>query len=543
MTHVITDTCCNDGSCITVCPVQCIRPRPGDADYVTAEQLYIDPDSCIDCGACIDACPVNAVQADYLLAPGMDHLLEVNAEYFVENPITDNMPEPEVIRQLPADRTALRVAVIGSGPAACYLVDEISQIRGASVSVFERLPVPFGLARTGVAPDHQSTKGIVDRFRDVLLRPNVHCFFNVDVGTDVALEELQRHHHAVVFATGAAGDGRTGIPGEPLRGSHSAREFVGWYNSHPDHADDDYGLDTERAVVIGNGNVALDVARVLARDPDVFATTDMADHAIEALRHSGIREVVVAARRGPERAAYSTGELRALAAIEGVDLLAIVEELSGSEMTPAWRHDVLHAASQRPPASGNRRIVLRYGLTPTSIDDDGTGRVGSVTFRKPDGSTETLTAGLVLRAAGYRGLPVGDLPYDESRGTIANQRGRVLDPSNGTALRGLYCSGWIKRGPSGGIGMNKVDSAETAQMLWEDFVAGELPEPEGDADRLASIVMQCQPAAVDKGAWLRIDAEERAKGAAAARPRVAFVRVSEMLAVAHRPPPVNSESP
>jgi ferredoxin--NADP+ reductase len=533
MTHVVTHDCCNDGSCITVCPVQCIRPRPGDPDYATAEQLYVDPDSCIDCGACVDACPVGAVQADYLLAPELGHLLEFNAEYFVENPITDNMPEPEVIRQLPAGREPLRVAVIGSGPAACYLADDISKIRDASVSVFERLPVPFGLARTGVAPDHPSTKRIGERFREVLLRSNVHCFFNVEVGTHVSVDELLRYHHAVVIATGATGDGRIQIPGKELPGSYSAREFVGWYNGNPDHADDHYDLGTERAVIIGNGNVALDVARVLARDPEHFATTDMADHALEALRRSGIREIVVAARRGPEHAAYSTGELRALAAIEGVDLLAHAEELAGSEETSRWRHDILQAASQRTHAPGNRRIILRYGLTPTSIEDDGSGRVGSITFRKADGSAETLHTGLVLRAAGYRGLPFCDLPYDESRGTVANQQGRIVDPAAETVLRGLYCSGWIKRGPSGGIGTNKVDSAETVQMLWSDFLASELSEPEGELSQLAACLAQRQPAAVDKDAWLRIDAAERAKGEAAARPRVAFVRVSDMLAATH----------
>ncbi|KAA1379921.1 FAD-dependent oxidoreductase [Aeromicrobium fastidiosum] len=535
MTHVITHDCCNDGSCITVCPVQCIRPRPGDADFTTAEQLYVDPESCIDCGACLDACPIDAVQADYLLPADLSHLLELNAEYFVDHPITDNMPEPDVYRKPPADREPLRVAVIGSGPAACYLADEISQIRGASVSLFERLPVPFGLARAGVAPDHPSTKRIVERFRDVLLRPHVECFFNVEVGAHVSVDELLRYHHAVVIATGATSDGRIHVPGETLAGSHSARELVGWYNGSPDHADDTYDFDTARAVVIGNGNVALDVARVLARDPEHFTRTDMADHAIEALRHSAVREVVVAARRGPAHAAYSTGELRALARIEGVDLLVSPDELTGSEETALWRHDVLRAASDRTPSEGNRRIVLRYGLTPTSIDDDGNGRVRSITFSRADGSPETLETGLVLRAAGYRGLPFSGLPYDEGRGTVANERGRVTDPETGTAHAGVYCSGWIKRGPSGGIGTNKVDSAETTEALWADYVAGRLHEPQGDQAELAALVAERQPATVDKDAWLRIDAAERSRGRAADRPRVTFVRVSEMLATAHAP--------
>lgn len=533
MTYVITQGCCNDGSCIAVCPVQCIRPRPGDPDFTTVEQLYIDPVSCIDCGACLAECPVDAVEADYSLPAELSEYLDINAAYFLDHPITDTQPGPEVRRRLPADRAPLRVAVVGSGPAACYLVDEISQVRGAAVSVFERLPVPFGLARAGVAPDHPSTKLISERFRTVLSRANVECFFNVEVGRDIAIEDLLRHHHAVVIAAGAASDRRLDLPGEDLAGSFAAREFVGWYNGHPDHAQDEFDIAGERVVVIGNGNVALDVARALARPAEHFATTDMADHAIEALASSGVREVVVASRRGPANASYSTGELRALARLEGVDLLVEAEELADSDQTPALRHEVLQAAAEREPVEGNRRIILRFGLMPDSFVDDGQGRVAGMAFHRPDGTPEVISTGLVLRAVGYRGLPFGGLPFDEAAGTVRHQLGRVVDPVTDSKLPGLYCTGWIKRGPSGGIGTNKVDSAETVLALWEDYLAGDLADPAEPAESLGVYVSEHQPAVVDKQAWLRIDAAERARGKAGSRPRAAFVSVEEMLRASH----------
>lgn len=530
MTYVITQGCCNDGACIAVCPVQCIRPRPGDPDYTTAEQLYIDPVSCIDCGACLAECPVSAVEADYSLPDELSDYLQINAEYFIDHPITDTLPASETRRRLPVERPSLRVAVVGSGPAACYLVDEISQIKGAEVSVFERLPVPFGLARAGVAPDHPATKAISDRFRTVLSRANVSCYFNVEVSRDVTVDELLGYHHAVVVAAGASSDRKLGIPGENLPGSFAAREFVGWYNGHPDHAADEFDIAGERVVVIGNGNVALDVARALARPVDVFATTDMADHALEALGDSNVQEVVVVARRSPANAAYTTGELMALARLEGVDLLAVENELSDSEGTSTWRHNVLSAAAEREPTPGNRRVVLRFGLTPERIDDNGEGCVGGITFRHVDGTEESFETPLVLRAAGYRGAPFGNLPFDETSGTLAQLEGRVVDPSSGEPMTGLYCTGWIKRGPSGGIGTNKTDSAETAAVLFDDFVSGRLVDPEQDAESLAGWVAERQPDMIDKAAWQRIDAAERARGRAASRPRSAFVSVEDMLA-------------
>jgi ferredoxin--NADP+ reductase len=306
VTYVITPGCCSDASCIAVCPVQCIRPRPGDPDFTTAEQLYVDPDTCIDCGACADECPVDAVTADFELDEIDAPFLELNAAYFAERPIEEESEPERRVPKLPVERPVLRVAVVGTGPAACYAAAELADVKGVEVTVLEKLPVPFGLVRFGVAPDHGSTKLIADRFRSTLSRSNVTALMNIEVGTDVSVEMLLEHHHAVIWAAGAAEDRPLDIPGIDLPGSYAAGEIVNWYNGHPDHTSLELDLSTDRVVVIGNGNVALDVARVLASPGEAYAKTDIADHALEALSSSAVREVVVVGRRGLEHAACST---------------------------------------------------------------------------------------------------------------------------------------------------------------------------------------------------------------------------------------------
>ncbi|MCW2829714.1 MAG: ferredoxin--NADP(+) reductase [Aeromicrobium sp.] len=545
MTFVITQGCCNDGSCVTVCPVQCIRPRPGDPDFTTAEQLYIDPATCIDCAACLDECPVDAIHGDYDVPDQFSEYLQINADYFAENPITEE-PEPDrVRRRLPEDRPSLRVAIVGSGPAACYAAGDLSEIKGVEVSVFDRLATPFGLVRSGVAPDHPDTKLMGDQFRATLARKSVSCFFNVEVGRDITVEELLEHHHAVIWAAGAGDDRRLDIPGEDLHGSHSAREFVAWYNGHPDAAHDEFDLTGERAVVIGNGNVALDVARALTRPVADFEVTDMADHAIEALRASGITDVVVAARRGPENAAYTLPEVLALRKLDGVDLVAVPAEVESAEPTSPSALLTRKLQVVKDAAAGeraaDRSITLRFLLTPVSIN--GEERVESVTFARnevvdtdgvvsvrPTEETETIEASLVLRAVGYRGHAVPGMPFDEPTGTIPNAEGRVLASSGGEHLTGLYCSGWIKRGATGVIGTNKVDSTETVEALLADFAAGTLVEPAADGEHLAALVTERQPDVIDNAGWVRINNAERAAGKERKRPRVKFVALEDMLA-------------
>ncbi|MET0952828.1 MAG: 4Fe-4S binding protein [Aeromicrobium sp.] len=552
MTYVITQGCCNDASCISVCPVQCIRPRPGDPDFTTAEQLYIDPATCIDCAACMDECPVNAIEADYDLPAHLGEYLAINEEYFEDNPITDTSPVAAIRHKLPADRPELRVAVVGTGPAACYAIGELSATAGVAVSVFERLPTPFGLLRSGVAPDHASTKLIGEQFRGILARKSVTCFFNVEVGRDISVDELLEHHHAVIWAGGAAGDKTLGIEGEDLPGSHSAREFVAWYNGHPDHATDQFDLSGERVVVLGNGNVALDVARALTRPVAVFERSDMADHAIAALRGSQVTEVVVAARRGPGQVASTTAELLALTQLEGVDLVARPEEVdadptphadtAGAVAIAARKNAILTTASRRTPNDTNRRIAMRFLMIPRSIN--GTDRVESITFDRAEitagddglpvvratGEEETIETGLVLRAIGYRSTPVAGLPYSDLTGTIPHQGGRVLDPEAGATMTGVYCTGWVKRGASGVIGTNKADSVETVVSLIEDFAAGQLRDPAGDAETLKALVAERSPDHLDNAGWLRINQAERSAGSAEKRPRVKFVSVEQMLA-------------
>lgn len=532
MTFVITRSCCNDASCVPVCPVQCIRPRPGDPDFATAEQLYIDPGTCIDCGACVAECPVDAIYVDEELPDHLAHYRDINAEYFAINPIEDARHPATVQRTLPADRPRIRVAVVGAGPAGLYTTAELAAVPGVAVSLFERLPTPFGLARAGVAPDHQETRDIAGAFRSVLAQRTVHCYFNIRVGEDITIEELLGTHDAVIWAAGADDDRRLGIPGEDLPGSVPAREFVAWYNGHPYHAAHTYDFSGERAVIIGNGNVALDVARILARPAADFEHTEMADHAIEALRRSDIREVVVVGRRGPEHAAFTSGEALALEHLDGVDLLAEPDETRPSAQEhpfPVRRKlDVAARAAARTPTAGNRRIVLRFGLTPVRIE--GSQSVSAVTFRRTNADqTETIKTGLVLRAVGYRGREVPGLPFDEERGVVPNDRGRVTEPATGTPLPGVYCVGWIKRGPSGGIGANKIDAAETVETLLTDLAAGTLPTPPGGPDDLEELLRRRELDVVDFAAWSRIDAAEEQRGAAHGRPRSVLVTVAELM--------------
>ncbi|MCZ4278479.1 FAD-dependent oxidoreductase [Rhodococcoides yunnanense] len=526
MTFVITPGCCSDASCISVCPVQCIRPRPGDPDFHSTEQLYIDPATCIDCQACMDECPIDAVHPDYDMPDAFGDLLKINADYFKDNPIVEAGPPRHVRVQLPKDRPSLRVAVVGSGPAACYAVSALTEIRGVEVSVFERLPTPFGLVRSGVAPDHNQTKRITELFRRTLAKKTVSCFFNVEVGVDVSIEEMLEHHHAVLWAAGADDDRKLGVPGEDLPGSYSAREMVAWYNGHPDHADRVFDLTGETVVMIGNGNVALDVARALTGSTEHFGRSDIADHALHVLANSGVKEVVIAARRGPEHAAYSTGELVALDRLEGVDVVAHADEIS-TQLDPDDRRDaVLIAAANRTGPESGRRIVFRYQLSPLSIDGDG--RVQSITFARWDGETETIATPLILRAIGYRGRASAGLPFDDTTGTIPHEQGRIIDGTE--PARGLYCSGWIKRGATGVIGTNKTDATETVASLIEDFVAGKLHEPSRGAEELSTLIGSRKSDVLDYEAWRRIDEEELGRGRAAGRSRVKFVSVDDMLA-------------
>lgn len=525
MTYVVTQNCCNDASCVSVCPVDCIHPGPDEPGYGTADMLYIDPAVCIDCGACADVCPVEAISPDDDLVGTDRRYLEINADYY-------SRPHKAV----PVARTAaavvdkpgpLRVAIVGSGPSACYAAEELLGRKdlGAEVTMIERLPFAGGLVRYGVAPDHAKTKLVERGFARTLGRPRATVHLGVDVGRDLTLDELAAHHHAVIVATGATQDRLLGVPGEELPGVHGAREFVAWYNGHPEHAEASFDLSHERAVVVGNGNVALDVARVLLSDVDDLRRTDIAEHALEALTESAVREVVVLGRRGPDAAACTVPELLGLSQVPGVDVVVAGSVDVSAGDTP-YKIRLLNEYAQARPTHG-RRIILRFHRTPQEIL--GEGAVRAVRLGAPDGGIEDLDAGLVLRSIGYRGTPFGSLPFDEASGTVVNVGGRVRDPQSGQPVVGRYVSGWIKRGPTGVIGTNRQCARETVLALLDDYAADLIPEPAGSGDDFAALVAERCPGALTAEDWASIDRYERSLGRGQRRPRVKLLDPSPAL--------------
>ncbi|MEU9099982.1 FAD-dependent oxidoreductase [Streptomyces sp. NPDC048361] len=515
MPYVVTRSCCADASCVLACPVNCIHPAPGEPGFGTTEMLYVDPRTCVDCGACTTACPVDALKPHTALGEAELPFLELNASYYKENAHADRAPMYVVPRQRRLPKGELSVAVVGAGPAGLFAADELLRHPGVRVTVYDRLPTPYGLARAGVAPDHQDTKRVTELFRAIESQAAFSYRLGVEVGTDVTHADLLREHHAVIYAVGAATDKRLGIEGEELTGSISATDFVGWYNGHPDRAHDAPDLGSERAVVIGNGNVALDVARILTADPDTLARTDISDRALAALRTSKVREVVVLGRRGPAHAAFTVPELLALSALEDVDVRV---EGRPEELAPdtTEKTRLLAELAARTPVEGRRRIVLRFLTSPVRIVGDGSVRALEITTTtlhtdpdgtvraRPTGDTRTLATGLVLRSIGYRARPVPGLPFDEDTGTIPHASGRV-EP-------GVYVAGWIKRGPTGFIGTNRTCAQETVESLLDDFCAGHLARPVSTSGT--------EGRALGLEAWRAIDRAERAAGEAQERPRV-----------------------
>ena len=445
------------------------------------------------------------------------------------------------------------VAIVGAGPSGFFAAASLLRFGDTSaadggsdvhVDMIEMLPTPWGLVRSGVAPDHPKIKSISRTFEKTAEDPRFRFFGNVVVGRDVTADELAERYDAVVYAVGAQSDRPMGIPGEDLPGSVAAVDFVGWYNAHPHFTEMAPDISTGRAVVVGNGNVAIDVARILVTDPDVLAATDIADHALESLRARGISEVVIAGRRGPLEAAFTTLELRELGELDGVDVIIDPADLAGitdadaeaAGKIAAGNMKVMRDYALRAPRDGHRRIVLRFLTSPVEIH--GSDRVeeivlgrnelvseGGRTVARDTGSRETLPVHLVVRAVGYRGVEVPGLPFDERSGTIPHTSGRITGRSND------YVTGWIKRGPSGVIGTNKSDSQETVDGLVADL-AGVTPRG-ADPAALAAFLSERQPAVVLGEHWKLIDAFERSAGEPHGRPRVKITSVADMLRVAH----------
>ncbi len=451
----------------------------------------------------------------------------------------------------------LRVAIIGAGPSGFYAAEHILKDEGThtQVDLFDRLPTPFGLVRGGVAPDHPKIKSVIRVYEKTAAREGFRFFGNVKVGQDIDVEDLERLYHAIVFTFGCETDRRLEIPGEDLPGSHAATAFVGWYNAHPDYASEEFDLSCERAVVIGNGNVAMDVARMLALTDRELRETDTADHAIEMLGGNQVREIVVLGRRGPVQAAFTNPEIRELGEMHDADVVVDPSEVQLDPTSQAYLEseeadkttrvnvETLREFSERRPEGKPKRIVLRFLCSPVEIT--GEGKVEGVVIghnelveeggalrARDTGEREELACGLVLRSVGYTGVPIEGVPFDDSRGTILNEGGRVLDSHDGGPKRGHYTAGWIKRGPSGVIGTNKKDALETVSHLLEDVASGALldpsaPEPAAVEEMLAQRGVRY----ISFEDWQAIDQAEVGRGEPHGRPRVKFVRVEEMLDV------------
>jgi ferredoxin--NADP+ reductase len=450
------------------------------------------------------------------------------------------------------------VAVVGSGPAAFYAAGALlAADPPAEVDMLERLPTPWGLVRLGVAPDHPNIKAVSRAFEKIAQRPGYRFFGNVEVGRDVTHDELARLYDAVVYSVGAQTDRRLGIPGEDLAGSWAATEFVAWYNGHPDFQELEFDLSGKRAVVVGNGNVALDVARMLALTRDELEATDTTDPAIEAIAASGIHEILVLGRRGPVQAAWTTPELQELGELAGADVVVdpaelVLDPASEAELaaaTPIVRRniEVLRGFAAREPEGKPRRIVLRFRVSPAALlGDDRVDAVELVQNRLvPDGKgsvraeatdvRETVPAQVVFRSVGYHGVPLAGLPFDERRGTLPNEGGRVLEDA-GQHLPGVYCAGWIKRGPTGVIGTNKKDATETVELLLDDARAGRLPGRDPEAGSLDELLAERGLEPVLYAGWEAIDLAERAAGEPLGRPRVKLRTWDELLEIARDAP-------
>jgi ferredoxin/flavodoxin---NADP+ reductase len=454
----------------------------------------------------------------------------------------------------------LRVAIVGSGPAGFYAAGHLLKNKShpdleVQVDVYDRLPTPWGLVRGGVAPDHPNIKAVSRVYEKTAAHPEFRFYGNVNYGEDITHDDLLARYHAVIYAVGAQTDRRMGIPGEDLPGSWAATEFVAWYNGHPDYCDLEFDLSGERAVVIGNGNVAADVARMLALTREELAATDVADHALEVLAESNIREIVVLGRRGPAQAAFTNPELLELGEMTDADVQVDASDVELDELSRAWLEseaasgtsrknvDILTGYAGRQPEGKRRRIVLRFLASPLEIL--GTDKVEGIricrnTLRDENGSLracttdsiEELACDIVFRSIGYKGVEVQGVPFDERSGTVPNEHGRILG-EGGEPLRGEYGVGWIKRGPTGIIGTNKRDAQETVDALMEDLDAGRLNEPaDPGRDSLEELLDERKPDHVTYTGWEAIDRAEKAAGEPQGRPRVKLTTTDELLEAA-----------
>jgi len=450
----------------------------------------------------------------------------------------------------------LRVAIIGSGPAGFYAAEALQKAAaGMRIDMFDRLPTPFGLVRGGVAPDHPKIKSVSRVFERIASQPGFRFLGHVEIGLDLTPEELHQHYDVVIYSYGADTDRHLGIPGEHLAGSHPATEIVAWYNGHPDFAERTFDLSQRAAAVVGIGNVAMDVVRIMASSADHLATTDLALHALDALRTSKVEELHILARRGPVQAACTTPELRELGEIDGVDVIVDPRDLELDAVSAAYLADdnnrteqnnmaLLRGWAARGSTGAPRRIVFHFCVSPVElVGEHHVEAIRAVRNRlRPDGhgavqavatsETVTIPVGLVFRSVGYRGTALSGMPFDARRGVIPNVTGRVVESvDSATVVRGAYVAGWIKRGPQGVIGTNKSDAAETVDHLLADTVSGRLTPAARSAADLDALLAEREIEVTSWADWQALDRAEIERGKAAGRPREKIVSVNEMLEV------------
>jgi ferredoxin--NADP+ reductase len=453
--------------------------------------------------------------------------------------------------------TGYRVAVVGSGPAAFYTAEALfkSDLDDVQVDLFDRLPVPFGLVRGGVAPDHQKIKGVTRVYDKIAANDGFRFFGNVQLGRDVSVDDLNAHYHHVVYAFGCESDNKLGLDGEDLGGVYAATDFVGWYNGHPDHRHHRFDLQNARRVaLVGNGNVAMDVARVLLADPDVLARTDIADHALETLRQSKVEEVILLGRRGPAQAAFSPKEIAEIHEIAGVDVVVIPADAELDELSQQWLLEHGARSQQRnvdfvklratagEGDPGSKKLRCRFLVAPTALHGDG-GKLTAVTIGhmqlqaddsgtprpKPTGTDERLDVDLLFKAIGYRGEPVPGVPFEERKGIVPNVDGRVVERLGGEVRVGHYCAGWCKRGPTGLIGTNSLDAKDTVAGMLADHGNGLLQRP--NAEDIQKLLSERSIDAVTWQDWQRLDEWERQQGEQRGKLRHKLASVEELMNV------------
>jgi len=448
-----------------------------------------------------------------------------------------------------------RVAIIGSGPAGFFAADHLFKKSDLNIEIdmYDKLPTPFGLVRSGVAPDHQKIKTVTKVYDKIAANPKFRFFGLVEYGKHIKLEDLKQHYHQILFATGAQTDRRMNIPGEDLSRSHTATEFVAWYNGHPDFADLEFDLSIEKIAIIGMGNVAVDVARILCRSKEELSKTDITEYAYEKLINSNVKEVYMIGRRGPAQAAFTNPELKELGNLEIADCLILKDESQLDDLTTQYLTDNTERTVERKvemiseysnhEKTKEKSLTIRFLLSPTEIIPDEDGNVKAIKLIKnslsksDDGSlrpkatdeSEILDVDLVFRSIGYHGIPLPEIPFKESWGIIPNNNGRITDISEENTLTGLYCTGWIKRGPTGVIGTNKTDSGETVSHMVEDINNNNTFQPKNPTfNKIETLIKERNPEYVDYEDWLKIDKEEIAKGDKVGRPRVKFTSVDDI---------------